>query len=128
MASPFIVIATCKVKDGKLADEKKRAPRSAQYAHDHEPRTIGFHEFGHADGTEVDFIQFHPDIESFEHHMTVHDPSYQDFLGETSSVRVYGQPTEAIMDLFTKLGGPNVKITVIPEHLGGFTRGPEGDS
>ena len=54
MTGPFIFIAINKVRDGKLADEKNRVPGWVHFIHDNEPRTIGFHEYRSADGTEVE--------------------------------------------------------------------------
>jgi hypothetical protein len=71
MAGPFFVIATNKLRDGKLADEMNRVPGWVRFIHDNEPRTIGFHEYRSPDGTEVEYIQIHPDTDSFEHHMRV---------------------------------------------------------
>jgi hypothetical protein len=126
MAGPFIFIATNKVRDGKLADEQDRAPGWARFVHDNEPRTIGFHEYRSADGTEVEFVQIHPDTDSFEHHMRVlaeqSDLSYQQTLDGTTSIRIYGQPTQAILDMLNQAAGAGVPVTILPGHLGGFTR------
>jgi hypothetical protein len=126
MPGPFIFIATNKVRDGRLADEKSRVPGWVRFIRDNEPRTIGFHEYRGADGTEVEYIQIHPDTDSFEHHMRVlaekSDRSYEKTLEGTTNIRIYGQPTEAILDMLTKAAGVGVPVTILPEHLGGFTR------
>jgi hypothetical protein len=126
MAGPFIFIATNKVRDGKLEDEKNRVPGWVQFIHDNEPRTIGFHEYRSADGTEVEYIQIHPDTDSFEHHMRVlaekSDLSYNETLEGTTDIRIYGQPTEVILDMLKQAAGVGVPVTILPEHLGGFTR------
>ena len=126
MAGPFIFIATNKVRDGKLEDEKNRVPGWVQFIHDNEPRTIGFHEYRSGDGTEVEYIQIHPDADSFEHHMRVlaekSDLSYKETLEGTTDIRIYGQPTEVILDMLKQAAGVGVPVTILPEHLGGFTR------
>jgi hypothetical protein len=123
---PFIFIATNKVRDGKLDDEKNRVPGWVQFIHDNEPRTIGFHEYRSADGTEVEYIQIHPDTDSFEHHMRVlaekSDLSYKETLEGTTDIRIYGQPTEVILDMLKQAAGVGVPVTILPEHLGGFAR------
>jgi hypothetical protein len=125
MAGPFIFVATNKVRDGKLEDEKNRVPGWVQFIHDNEPRTIGFHEYRSADGTEVGYIQIHPDTDSFEHHMRVlaekSDLSYKETLEGTTDIRIYGQPTEVILDMLKQAAGVGVPVTILPEHLGGFT-------
>jgi hypothetical protein len=126
MSGPFIFIATNKVREGKLEDEKNRVPGWVQFIYDNEPRTIGFHEYRNADGTEVEYIQIHPDTDSFEHHMRVlaekSDLSYQATLEGTTDIRIYGQPTEAILEMLEEAAGAGVPVTILPEHFGGFTR------
>jgi hypothetical protein len=126
MSGPFIFIATNKVREGKLQDEKARVPGWVRFIEDNEPRTIAFNEYRSDDGTEVEYIQIHPDTDSFEHHMRVlaerSDLSYKETLEGTTSIRIYGQPTDAILDMLKQAAGAGVPITILPEHLGGFTR------
>lgn len=126
MSGPFIFIATNKVRDGKLEDEQRRVPGWVRFIQDNEPRTIGFHEYQSEDGTEVEYIQIHPDTDSFEHHMRVlaerSDLSYKETLEGTTNIRIYGQPTEVILEMLKGAAGAGVPITILPAHLGGFTR------
>ncbi|MCE7010263.1 hypothetical protein LWC34_46785 [Kibdelosporangium philippinense] len=125
MSGPFIFIATNKVLDRKLEDEKNRMPGWVRYIQEREPRTIGFHEYRSADGTEVEFVQIHPDTDSFEHHLRVvaeSDMSFKDTLSGTTSIRIYGQPSEAILEMLNQQAGAGVSVTILPEHFGGFTR------
>lgn len=122
----FIFVATNKVRPGRLADERRRAPAWAEFIERHEPRLIAFHEFLSEDGTEVEYVQIHPDAQSFEHHLRVlagAEGSYRDTLEATTTIRIYGVPTEQILDTLRHSVAPDVPITVIPTHLGGFTRG-----
>jgi hypothetical protein len=125
MSGPFILIATSKIRDGKLDDERQRVPGSMRFIADSEPRAIGYHEYCNAEGTEVELIEIHPDAASFEHHMRVAEPSFRETLEKTLSIRVYGQPTEHILELLGQAAGADATVTVFPEHLGGFTRGPD---
>ena len=126
MPGPFIFIATNKVREHKLEDEKRRVPGWVRFIQDNEPRTIAFHEYRSQDGTEVEYIQIHPDTDSFEHHMRVlaerSDLSYKETLEGTTDIRIYGQPTDAILEMLQASAGAGVPITILPEHLGGFTR------
>jgi hypothetical protein len=126
MTSAFIFVATNKVRDGKLDAEKARVPGWIRFIHDNEPRTIAFHEYVSADGTEVEYVQVHPDAASFEHHLRVladkSDLSYKQTLEGTTNIRMYGEPTPAILEMLNQAAGSGVPITVFPEHLGGFTR------
>jgi hypothetical protein len=126
MSGPFIFIATNKVRDNKLEDEKRRVPGWVRFIQDNEPRTIAFHEYRSEDGTEVEYIQIHPDTGSFEHHMRVlaehSDLSYKETLEGTTDIRIYGQPTAAILEMLEAAAGAGVPVTILPEHFGGFTR------
>jgi len=127
MAGPFIFVATNKIRDGKLPDERRRAPEWVRFIQENEPRLIGFHEYLSADGAEAEFVQIHPDAASFEHHMRVlADQSYGGNLEGVTSIRVYGEPTPAIREMLSLAAGPDVPVTVLSEHLGGFTRGVPG--
>lgn len=126
MSDPFIFIARNKVREGRLEDEKRRAPGWVDFLKEHEPRTIAFHEYVSEDGTEVEYIQFHPDTDSFEHHLRVLDGrpnrSYAEALDGTTDIRIYGKPTDAILEMLRRAAGAGVPITVLPAYVGGFTR------
>jgi hypothetical protein len=121
----LIFVATNRVRPGRLADERRRVPGWVEFIERHEPRLIAFHEFLSADGTEVEYVQIHPDAASFEHHLEVlagADESYRSTLEATTAIRIYGNVTEQILAALHKSGGADVPINVIPTHLGGFSR------
>jgi hypothetical protein len=121
----FIFIATNTVRPGLLAAERRRVPSWVDFIERHEPRLIAFHEFLSRDGTEVEYVQVHPDTASFEHHLQVlalADESYRVTLAATTAIRIYGSPTEHILTTLRQSVGSHVPITVMPTHLGGFTR------
>ena len=37
-------------------------------------------------------------------------------------IRIYGTPSKAILEMLSQAAGSGVPMTVLPEHLGGFTR------
>jgi hypothetical protein len=123
----FIFAAANKVRTGKLDEERARLPEYFAYLKAHEPRVVAFHEFRNQDGTEVEYVQVHPDAASFENHLKVlaglpDELSWTQTLEGTTSIRIYGQPTPAIMDILANATGPGVPVTVLPEHLGGFSQ------
>ena len=94
MPGPFIFVAANKVREGRLEDEKQRVPGWVEFIHSNEPRLIAFHEYLSADGTEVEYVQVHPDTDSFENHMRVVERSgrsYTETLEGTTNIRIYGQ-------------------------------------
>lgn len=121
--APFIFIATNTVRGGMLSSERRRAPEWAAFIRSQEPRLIAFHEYLSEDGSEVEYVQIHPDAESFEHHLRVVESaakSYQGTLEATTAMRIYGTPTERILTTLGRSTGPDVPIRIMPAHLGGF--------
>jgi hypothetical protein len=71
MSGPFVFIATNRLKEGKLDEERRRVPGLCDFIEANEPRLIAFNEYASEDGTEVGVVQVHPDAESMEFHMEV---------------------------------------------------------
>ena len=126
MAGPFIFIATNKLKEGKLEAERRRVPGLSDFIEASEPRLLAFNEYANEDGTEVSVVQVHPDADSFEFHMGVvrerAERAYAETLEGTTSVQVYGTPSDGILEMLRQQAGSGVALTVRPHHLGGFTR------
>jgi hypothetical protein len=123
VVTPFIFIATNTVRGGMLSQERRRAPEWAAFIRSQEPRLIAFHEYLSEDGTEVEYVQIHPDAASFEHHLDVIESakeSYRGTLEATTAIRIYGTPTERILTALRRSTGPDVPIRILPAHLGGF--------
>jgi hypothetical protein len=126
MTGPFIFIATNRLKEGKLEAERTRVPGLSDFIEANEPRLIAFNEYASGDGREVGVVQVHPDADSFERHMGVVREraarAYGETLDATTSIQVFGTPTETILEMLRRAAGSGVQFTVKPHHLGGFTR------
>jgi hypothetical protein len=126
MPGPFIFIATNRLKPGKLEAERLRVPGLVDFIEAHEPRLIAFNEYVNEEGTEVGVVQVHPDADSFAFHMgAVRERAaraYEETLDGTTSIQVFGTPTDTILDMLKWAAGEGVQYTVKPHHLGGFTR------
>jgi hypothetical protein len=126
MSAPFIFVATNKVREGKLEGEKQRVPGWIDFIESNEPRLVAFHEYLSQDGTEVEYVQVHPDTDSFENHMRLlmglPGRSYTETLEGTTNIRIYGTPSKAILEMLSQAAGSGVPITILPGYLGGFTR------
>jgi hypothetical protein len=126
MSGPFIFIATNRLKEGKLDAERERVPGLSDFIEAHEPRLLAFNEYANDDGTEVGVVQVHADTDSFEYHMGVVREraarAYEETLDATTSIHVFGTPTDTILEMLGRAAGSGVKFTVKPHHLGGFTR------
>jgi len=126
VSGPFIFVATNRLKPGKLADEKARVPGLVEFVEANEPRLLAFNEYVNDDGTEVAVVQIHPDADSMAFHMEVvaerAAAAYAETVAATTSIQVFGTPSNAVLDLLARQAGAGVPLTVKPHHLGGFTR------
>jgi hypothetical protein len=126
MTTPFIFIATNRLKPGKLDAERARVPGLAEFIEANEPRLLAFNEYANAEGTEVAVVQVHPDAESFEFHMGVvrerASRAYSETLDATTAIQVFGMPNDIILEMLRQSAGSGVQYSVKPFHLGGFTR------
>ena len=130
MSGPFIFIATNRLKEGKFEAERERLAGLVEFIEESEPRLLAFNEYANEEGTEVGVVQVHPDAESMEFHMkTVAERAaraYAETLEATTSIQVYGTPTEAVLQVLGRQAGAGVPLVVKRHHLGGFTRAPTG--
>jgi len=126
MSSPFIFIATHRLKLGGLERERNRVQGLAEFIKASEPRMIAFNEYVNEAGDEVAVVQFHPDADSMQRHMAIvkerAQEAYAETLDATVRIQVFGCPTDAILDALHQQAGSDVDIRVNGEHLGGFTR------
>jgi hypothetical protein len=126
MSSPFIFIATNRLKPGRLERERNRVPGLVEFIEASEPRMIAFNEFVNEAGDEATVVQFHPDAASMEAHMEIvrerAQEAYAETLDATMRIQVFGRPTDAILEALQQQAGSGVEISVNGEHLGGFTR------
>jgi hypothetical protein len=126
MSGPFIFIATNRLKQGKLADERERVPGLVNFIEASEPRLIAFNEYSNDDGTEVGVVQIHPDAESMELHMDIvrerAEQAYAQTLDATTSIQVFGNPSDAVLEMLSSRAGSGISLSIKRHHLGGFTR------
>ena len=126
MPAPFIFIATNRIREGQLAAERDRAADLGSFIEETEPQLLAFNEYVNEDGTEVGVVQIHPDAASMEFHIGVVAEraarAYAETLEATTSIQVYGAPSEAVLEMLRRQAGAGVPMTVKRHHLGGFTR------
>ena len=130
MSSPFIFVATNRLREGKLAAERERVADLTSFIEANEPQLWAFNEYVNEDGTEVGVVQIHPDAASMEFHMGVVAEraarAYAETLEATTGIQVYGEPSETVLEMLGRQAGAGVPMTVKRQHLGGFTRVQHG--
>jgi uncharacterized protein (DUF2126 family) len=126
LPSPFIFIATNRLKAGRLHLERDRVPSLVEFIEANEPRLIAFNEYVNEAEDEVTVVQVHPDAESMEAHLEIAgqraQEAYAQTLDATVHIQVFGRPTQAILDTLRQQASSGVEISVNGEHLGGFIR------
>ena len=126
MSGPFIFIATNRLREGKLAAERERARDLSSFIEANEPQLLAFNEYANEEGTEVGVVQMHPDAPSMELHMEVVAEraarAYAETLEATTSIQVYGEPSDAVLEMLSRQAGAGVPMMVKRQHIGGFSR------
>jgi hypothetical protein len=126
MPGPFIIIATNRLRPGKLDDERRRVPDLVDFIQANEPRLIAFNEYADEEGTEVAVVQIHPDADSMVFHMKLiaerAASAYAETIEATTSIHVFGMPSDVVTETLRQQAGAGVPLRIKPNHLGGFTR------
>ena len=112
MSSPFIFIATNRLKPGRLERERSRVPGLVEFIEASEPRLIAFNEY-------VNEAYL---LDLAETGRKRAQEAYAETLDATVRIQVFGRPTDTILDALRQQAGSGVDISVNGEHLGGFTR------
>ena len=126
MPGPFIFIATNKLKQGKIKDEKRRVPELSDFIEANEPRLIAFNEYADENGSEVAVVQVHPDAESMEFHMEVVRERaarlHAETLEATTGIEVFGSFERRRSFDAASAGRGRHSSESKANHLGGFMR------
>ncbi|MDQ4059429.1 MAG: hypothetical protein M3124_09940, partial [Actinomycetota bacterium] len=125
MTEPFIHVGTYAIKPGKTEEARKRIAELVDFVETNEPRMIAFHCFLDEEGTKLTVAQVHPDSASMEFHLQVnakHFTTAFDYLESQMSDQYYGAISETLAAELAKWDDPNVAVTRMPIHEGGFTR------
>jgi quinol monooxygenase YgiN len=125
MAGPFVYIGTTTIRAGKLEEARKHLDELVDFVETNEPRMIAFHVFLDEEGSKVTIVQVHPDSASMEFHMEVnakHFTTAFEYLESTVNEQFYGQISDTLEAELAKWDDPDVPVTRMPVHEGGFTR------
>jgi quinol monooxygenase YgiN len=122
MAEPFIFINTYTIKPGKEEAYKTAHQQVADLVEAKEPKMLYFALHTSEDGSQATTVQVHADAENFGYHMSLveeHVRAAHEYLdGTNMAIRIFGSPTEAILDQMRQLAGSGVSVTISPATLG----------
>jgi quinol monooxygenase YgiN len=127
MSEPLIFIGTHRLKQGKREAYEQHVADFVRFIDEQEPQLQLFTFFLDEDAEHVSVVQVHPNAESMGRHMQVAHQhigdSYTDYLEETVSIQVFGEPTEPVLAMMRKLAGDGVPVS-IQRPFAGFDRLP----
>ncbi|WP_052668039.1 putative quinol monooxygenase [Nitriliruptor alkaliphilus] len=125
MSEPFIFIGTHRLKEGKREAYEQHVADFARFIDEQEPQLQVFTFYLDEDAEHVSVVQVHPNAESMGLHMQIAHQhigdAYTDYLEETVSIQVFGEPTDAVLTMMRKLAGDGVPVS-IQRPFAGFDR------
>jgi quinol monooxygenase YgiN len=118
MAEPFIFINTYAIKPGKADAYREKFREVAELVEAKEPRMLYFAHHESEDGSQGATVQVHADPDNMAFHMELigdHIRQAAEYLDSSSwSIRIYGSPSDAVLDQMRQLAGSGVSVTVSP--------------
>jgi hypothetical protein len=128
MSQPFVFIGTHRLKDGKRAAYEKYVADFVRVIEGREPQLSLFTFFFDEDAEHVSVVQVHPNAESMGAHMQIAQQhignAYAEYLEETVSIQIFGDPTPDVLAAMRQLAGDGVPVS-IQRPFAGFDRLPQ---
>lgn len=116
MSETFIYTSVFKVREGKLEDYRSFTRRVAQLVQEQEPAMVHFGIYLDPRTGQATTVQVHRSVDNFARHMDLITP----MMGEARemidlsemTIRIYGQPTEAILEQMQSLVGSGAAVSI----------------
>ena len=125
MSRPFIFIGTHRLQEGKREAYEAYVADFVRFIDEHEPQLQLFTFFLDEDAEHVSVVQVHPNAESMGLHMQVAHQhigdAYTEYLEETVSIQIFGEPTPEVLAMMQRLAGDGVPVS-IHRPFAGFDR------
>lgn len=128
MAEPFIFVNSYRIKPGKQEAYLEKFREVVDIVRDREPKMLYFAQHISEDGSEATTVQVHADADNMAFHMELLGAriraaaEYLDW--DSMSIRIYGSPSDGVLEQMRQLAGTGVSVTVSPA-VAGFNRFPE---
>jgi hypothetical protein len=127
MSSPFIFVSTNRLMQGQREAYQKYLDDFVPFIEQHEPELQVFRMYLDEDGEHVSGVQVHRSPRSMLNHMEIAQQhigdAYADYLEETVSIQLFGEPNHEVLALMQRLAGEGVPIS-INRPFNGFDRLP----
>lgn len=128
MSAPFIFVSTNRLKEGKREAYEEYLADFVPFIQEREPELQAFYQYLDEDGEHVSGVQVHTNVGSMLNHMQIAQQhigeSYDQYLEETVSIQLFGEPTEEVLAMMRQLASRGVPIS-INRPINGFDRLPE---
>lgn len=116
VSQTFIYTSVFKVREGKLEDYRAFTQRVAALVQEQEPEMIHFGIYLDPDTGEATTVQVHRSVDNFARHMDLVTPMMAEArelidLSEMT-IRIYGQPTEPILEQMRSLAGAGASVRI----------------
>lgn len=124
-ATPFISVSTYRIKDGRLEDFRQFLGGLFDVLEPNVPGLLAVAAYLNHDGSEAAIIQVHSDASSIKQYWKVlHQHTGREIaeLVDATSTDVYGDPSGLVLERTRHSPEAGVRVSVKPEHLGGFIR------
>lgn len=126
MAAPFIFITTYAIDEGTLDGFRQFLRELMEVLEARVPRALAINAYVRADGTEAAIVQVHPDAASMKEYWRVLHAETGQAIGavveRTVAMQVYGPAGDVDVERTRHSARSGVAVSVMPEHLAGFTR------
>jgi hypothetical protein len=127
MSSPFIFVSTHRLMQGQREAYQKYLDDFVPFIEQREPELQVLRMYLDEDGEHVSVVQVHRSPRSMLNHMEIAQQhirdAYADYLEETVSIQLFGEPDHEVLALMQRLAGDGVPIS-INRPFNGFDRLP----
>ena len=126
MTGPCIFITTYAIKEGQLEGFREFVDGLLGVLEANMPRAYAINAYLSPDGTEASIVQITPDANAIKDYWrAVHQQTgraLERFVESPKGVQIYGATGDFMLERTRHSAGSGVAVSVMPEHLGGFSR------
>ena len=128
MTDPILFISRNRIKEGKFDDIRKHYQASVAGVEANKPSTLVQLAYSNEDATEMTIVRLFPNADALDQQLQGADErtktTYQ-FI-EPTNIEIYGTPNSYALEMFTKVAGSGIAVSVHPQYMGGFIRPKAG--
>jgi hypothetical protein len=128
MPDPIVFISRNRIKPGMSDEFTQHYLTSVPLVLANKPGTLVQLGYLDEDSQETVFVRVFPDADGLDRQLQGADErskiTYQ-FI-EPTSVEVYGNPSAFALEMFQKVAGNGIKVSIFPQYIGGFIRSQPG--